>query len=87
MATSVMDATAKPEIRVHTAADWTLERLASERKAGSLREQRRNERVRFERLATRVSALLASPPSATSGRRPHAIGSIGSRSNSPPMKR
>jgi hypothetical protein len=82
MANSVMDATAKPDVPVHRAADWTLERIASERKAGSLREQRRNERARFERFATRVSALLSSHPSIASGQRPHAIGSVSSRLNS-----
>jgi len=60
-----MDAAAKPDAPVQAAAEWTLERIASERDARSLREQRRDERARFERFATRVSALLSSrPPSA-----------------------
>jgi hypothetical protein len=63
MASFVMDATAKPDARVHAAAEWTPERIASERNAQSLREQRRIERARFERLTTRVSVLLSSPPS------------------------
>jgi hypothetical protein len=65
MAHFVMDATEKPDVRVHAAAEWTLERIASERSAQSLREQRRTERARFERLTLRVSVLLSSPPSVT----------------------
>jgi|1185.fasta_scaffold56299_2 hypothetical protein len=64
-----MDATAKSHVPVHTAAEWTLERIAGERDARSLREQRRDERARFERFATRVSALLSSRP-AGAGARP-----------------
>jgi hypothetical protein len=69
MTNSVMDGAAKPDVPVHRAAEWTLERIASERRAGSLREQRRDERARFERFATRVSALLSSRPPAAAGRR------------------
>lgn len=70
-----MDGTEKPHALVRPAADWTPERIASERNATSLREQRRNERVRFERLATRVSALLTSARPAARGQRRRAGGS------------
>jgi hypothetical protein len=69
MTNSVMDGTAKPDVSVHGDPEWTLERIASARKAGSLREQRRDERARFERFATRVSALLSSRPTSASARR------------------
>jgi hypothetical protein len=55
-------AESRADVEVRAAREWTPERIAAERNGvptASLREQRSLERARFERLATRVSSLLA----------------------------
>jgi hypothetical protein len=74
-----MDGTAKPHAQVRASANWAPERIASERAAASLRTQRRDEQERVERLATRVSALLSSPPLAVSRRSPRPRVTVRSR--------